>query len=47
MNKAKGGGYSKVTQVKNEAKDRETVEKMDQDRAKERQIMLERKQFQK
>ena len=43
MNKAKGGGYSKLTHVKNEAQQREVLEKMELLKTKERQIIKEKK----
>lgn len=36
MNKAKGGGYSKMAQAKTEAKDREILEKLEKEKQKER-----------
>ena len=44
-NKARGGGYSKIAQVKQEAKDKEKQEHYDSVKAKERALMQERKQF--
>ncbi len=43
MNKAKGGGYSKLSQAKGEASQREVLEKMEELKIRERQIIKEKK----
>eukprot|EP00347_Sterkiella_histriomuscorum_P024504 403330880 len=47
MNKAKGGGYSKITQMKNEAQQREILDKLDNEKQRERRIIQEKKQREK
>ncbi len=43
MNKAKGGGYSKLAQMKSDAEQREQLEKMELNRQREKQIMREKR----
>lgn len=43
MNKAKGGGYSKLAQAKNEAVRGEVIERMERGKSRERAIIQEKK----
>ena len=45
MNRAKNGGYSKMTQAKQEASNREIIEKIEKEKNKEKVILKERRQL--